>query len=78
MLDLVQQGLKLLDLIVPVFTFVFGVFLAYRLIRTARNFGIWWEEISKSPTSFVFGIVVIGLTLFLFIKYIKPLFDGLF
>lgn len=73
MLELIQKGNALLQLVLPILLFIFSSMMTWRLIKHAKDMGKAWAEFTKNPISLIFALFVIGLTLFIYFKYIHPL-----
>lgn len=77
MLDLVSKGTQILQYVLPILLFLFSSIMTYRLIKGAKEFGNAWSEFFKNPISLIFVFLVIGLTFFLYFKFIAPLLKGI-
>lgn len=77
MVDLLLNLTKLLQIIGPLIALFFAVFLAYKLIKGARNMKNWLSVIAESPVSFFFGLVVIALVIFIYFDTIRPALDNI-
>lgn len=75
MVDLMNNILKMLNLIGPVVAVFFAIFLAYKLIKGAKNMKNWLSVIAESPLSFFFGLIVIALVIYFYFDMIKPAMD---
>lgn len=72
-MQVVEGLLTVLKWFAPVAVVALAILTAWGIIKWTRRLGKATMELSKNPFSLVFGLVVIGLFVFLFFKYLNPL-----
>lgn len=72
-----RQVINILQAFTPLLIIVIAVVFAASVLRWSKRVGLSFKEITSNPASFIFGLLIIALFVYLYFDKIKPLFDKL-
>lgn len=72
-MDILNQVLDILKIFAPLAVLFFALITAYSVLKWTGNIKDSIKEITKSPASFIFGLIVIVLFFWIFFTYINPI-----
>lgn len=75
-MQIIEQASKLITSFAPLAVFALAVLTAWGILKWLKKLGIAFKELSESPASFVFGIIVIVIFMWIYFSYIAPLLKG--
>lgn len=77
MFELIGKGINILQVFAPLAILGLAILTAWGILKWGKRLGYAFMELSSNPFSFIFGLLVIAMFLFLYFKYIQPLFSTL-
>lgn len=76
MIDIVSKGVAILQIFAPIGVLAIAIITAWGVLKWGKRLVFAFIELSSDPFSFVFGLIVIALFMFIYFKHIQPLFSG--
>lgn len=74
-MEVIKQAGNMLSIFAPLVILAIAILTAWGIIKWGNRLGQAFSELSKNPASFIFGLLVIALFLWLYFKYIHPLWQ---
>jgi len=75
MVKVANQILNILKIFSPFLTLIITVVFAAGVIKWTKRVGSAFKEITSNPGSFLFWLIIVALTFWLFFKYLYPQFN---
>lgn len=72
-MQIIEQGTNLLKVFAPIAVLALAVLTAWGILKWYKRFGQAFKELTESPITFAFGIVVIILFIYVYLTYVAPL-----